>query len=123
MSDVKSAEAQHEDEFLLNIDQTPPCPRCSALTEMVVRFPYAWKNGRGEEVSGMKEAVLCAVCDREDPAATELMALFAVDEGITPDNLSTLAALAASWVETVRQRTVDEDLLAAEHEQWRRVDL
>ncbi|MEU0030843.1 DUF6300 family protein [Streptomyces sp. NPDC006335] len=123
MSDVKAAEPQHEDEFLLNIDQTPPCPRCSAPTEMVVRFPCTWKNGRGQDVRGLKEAVLCAACDRADPAAAELMALFAVDGGVTEGNLPTLGALAASWVETVRQRTVDEDLLTAEHEQWRQGDL
>lgn len=122
MSNVRAAETKHEDEFFLNIDQTPPCPRCPAPTQMVVRFPYSWKNGRGEEVCGMKEAVLCAVCDRDDPVAAELMALFAVDEGVTPDNLSTLGALTASWVEAIRQRTVDEDLLVAEHEQWRRGD-
>ncbi|MBZ6260615.1 hypothetical protein KVH22_34430 [Streptomyces olivaceus] len=123
MSDAKAVEAQHKGGFLLNIDQTPPCPRCSALTQMVVRFPYSWKNGRGEDVRGMKEAVLCAVCDREDPAAAELMALFAIDETVAPDNLETLGALAASWAETVRQRTVDENLLAAEYEHWRREDL
>ncbi|MDQ0904305.1 hypothetical protein QFZ22_000290 [Streptomyces canus] len=118
MSDPDGFALDNEDEFLLNIDQTPLCPRCETRTKMVVRFSSSWKNGRAEEVPGLKEVVLCAACDHADPAAAELLALFTVDEGVTTSNMEMLGSLSAAWVESVRQRTVDEELLADEHERW-----
>ncbi|MDH6629435.1 hypothetical protein M2271_007271 [Streptomyces sp. LBL] len=123
MNDVQHIDPQGQDEILLKVDGTPQCPRCGSDTVLLARYQHSWKNNRGEDVPGIKEAVLCRGCDQTDPEAAELLALFTVDEQVTPENLETFGGLAAAWVESVRQRTVDEALLAAQHELWCRGEL
>ncbi|MGW3498883.1 DUF6300 family protein [Streptomyces sp. NPDC001020] len=101
----------------------PPSPCCDGLTLLLARYSHAWKNARGEDVSGIKEAVLCAACDHSDAAATELIALFNGDEQVSLENLETFGGLAVAWVESVRQRMVDETLLQEQHALWRRGEL
>ena len=93
-------------------------------TLLLAQFSHSWTNARGEEVTGVREAVLCPACDRGEPAADELLAFFAVDDQArapTPSKCS--AGLVAVWVRSVRHRTVDMDALNEEHEHWRRGEL
>jgi hypothetical protein len=118
-----SGERIDEDAVLVKVEGTPPCPQCAGATLLLVRFPYAWKNAHGDDVSGLREAVLCANCHYGDPAAAELLALYAVDGDPCPENLAVFGGLVAAWVESVRQRTVDEEALSAEFELWTRGEL
>lgn len=111
------------DEVVCEIEDPPPCGRCGGPGLLLVRFPHAWVNERGKDVRGMREAVLCPSCDHADPAASAVVALFTVDQRIGHDNLATFHSLAAAWVDSVRDRTVDLDALHAEEEQWRRGEL
>ncbi|MGW4784953.1 DUF6300 family protein [Streptomyces sp. NPDC004230] len=112
----------HE-EIRLNLDAVPLCPRCGDAGLLVARFAFMWQNQRDKDVSGLKEALLCSACDHEDPAAAELLALFAVDGLVGPENLGVFGGLVAAWVESVRHRTVDEELLGAQFEQRKRGEL
>ncbi|MFJ3270984.1 DUF6300 family protein [Streptomyces sp. NPDC086776] len=115
---------QHvEEEVHLKLDGTPPCPQCGGVALLLAQFPSAWRNNRGEAVPGLKEALLCPACDHGEPAAAELLALFAVDDQISPENLEVFSSLAAAWIESVRHRTVDEERLESELESWRRGEL
>ncbi|MGW0885412.1 DUF6300 family protein [Streptomyces sp. NPDC002671] len=118
-----SGEQQDEESILFKVEETPPCPRCAESTLLLARYRHSWTNGRGEDVAGLKEAVLCPSCDHKEPAAAELQALFAVDGQVLPENLATFGGLLAAWIESVRHRAVDEVLLADEYERWQRGDL
>jgi hypothetical protein len=111
------------DEIHLQVDQVPPCTRCGGAALLRARFPYSWRNARGETVAGIREAELCPACDRGKPTADELLALFAVDEQLDLDNVETFGGLVAAWVESLRQETVDLVALADEHERWHRGEL
>ncbi|MFF1263856.1 DUF6300 family protein [Streptomyces sp. NPDC058321] len=113
MSEEQQFETPDDEDLLLKIAATPPCPKCGDATVLVAQFANTWINGRGENVRGLREAALCvsAGCDRENPAATELLALFAVDKGRSPHNPETFGALTAASLESVRQRTADEEPL------------
>ncbi|MET7573391.1 DUF6300 family protein [Streptomyces sp. NPDC005492] len=116
-------EQRNEETILLKVEDTPACPQCGGPTLLLARFPHAWKNGLGRDVSGLREAVLCPGCHHGDPAAAELLALYAVDGHVSPENLDVFGGLVAAWVESVRQRTVDEGALNAEFELWKRGEL
>ncbi|MFD5856062.1 DUF6300 family protein [Streptomyces chartreusis] len=107
----------------VKVEDTPPCPQCDGSTALLVQFPHNWKNGRDEDVSGFREAVLCPGCHHKEPAAAELLALFAVDDQLSLENVDTFGGLVAAWAESVRQRTVDEEALTAEFELWKRGEL
>ncbi|MEW1550527.1 DUF6300 family protein [Streptomyces tsukubensis] len=111
------------EEVVLTLEETPPCPSCGQAALLLARFPHAWRNTGGREVAGIREAVLCAACDHDDAAAAELIALFTVDDQVSPENLETFSALTVAWVASVRQRTVDTVLLQEEHERWSRGEL
>lgn len=119
MSDDQHA----EEEVLLKVEETPPCPLCGGATLLLARFPHSWKNNSDEDVPGLKEALLCPACHHREPAAAELLALFAVDDHVRPENLDVFGGLVAAWVESVRQRSVDEEALSAEFAQWQRGEL
>lgn len=114
---------KENDEIHLQVDQVPPCSRCGGAALLRARFPHSWKNARGETVAGIREAELCPACDRVEPAAADLLALFAVDERLDLDNIAEFGGLVAAWVESVRHRTVDLQALDDEHERWRRGEL
>src|SRR5207253_194515 len=77
----------------LKLEDTPPCPRCGGSTLLLARFPHSWTNRVGDDVPGLREALLCPSCDHTDPACRPLLALFAVDEQIDPANLAAFAGL------------------------------
>ncbi|MGW4517895.1 DUF6300 family protein [Streptomyces sp. NPDC004393] len=116
-------ENPEQESILFKIEETPLCPRCGERTLLLVRYQHSWTNRRGEDVASRKEAALCPVCNREDQAATKLLALFAVDGQVSSKNAEAFAGLLAAWVESVRQHTVDEVLLADEYERWQRGEL
>ncbi|MFK0106438.1 DUF6300 family protein [Streptomyces sp. NPDC091217] len=118
-----SGERDGEERVLVKVEETPPCPQCAGATLLLAQFPYGWTNNRGENVAGIRETVLCPCCHHGDPAAAELLALYAVDEKVTPENLDVFGGLVAAWVESVRQRTVDEESLNTEFELWQRGEL
>ncbi|MFH8701984.1 DUF6300 family protein [Streptomyces chartreusis] len=118
-----SRERSDEESFLVKVEDTPPCPQCAGSTLLLAQFPHTWKNRRGDDVSGLREAVLCPDCHHGEAEAVELLALFAVDSQVSPENLDVFGGLAAAWVESVRQRTVNEETLMAEFELWKRSEL
>ncbi|MFK0279530.1 DUF6300 family protein [Streptomyces sp. NPDC090499] len=118
-----SSEVRDSETFLIKVDSTPSCLQCNGSTLLLAQFPHTWKNSFGQDVSGLREAVLCPSCDHGDPAATELLALYSVDGPVSPENLDVFGGLVAAWVESVRQRSVDEEALNAEFELWKRGEL
>ncbi|SCG02599.1 hypothetical protein GA0115256_14592 [Streptomyces sp. DconLS] len=102
-----TGEEQEEESILFKAEETPLCPRCEGRTLLLARYQHSWTNGRGEDVASRKEAALCPACDHKDPAAAELLALFAVAGQVSSENSETFAGLLAAWVESVRHRTVD----------------
>ncbi|WP_213015322.1 DUF6300 family protein [Rhodococcus sp. 4CII] len=65
----------------------------------MAQFPSTIVNGRDAKVHGYKEAVLCATCDQDSPAAAELLALFTENDGTSPGNMQVFGELAVAWVE------------------------
>ncbi|MFJ5220966.1 DUF6300 family protein [Streptomyces sp. NPDC088354] len=110
-------------EISLRLADTPPCPRCAGETLLQACFPHAWMNARGKEVRGLREAVLCPGCDRGEPAADELMALFLVDGQLDLHNAPTFAELAHAWAASKRLQTASIEAIAQEEELWRQGDL
>lgn len=111
------------EEIHLRLADPPPCAPCGGPSLLLVRFPNSWTNASGDSVGGVREAVLCPACDRGKPDADTLLALFTVDDQIDFDNMKTFGGLVAAWVESLRQTTVDLDVLADEQERWRRGEL
>ncbi|MFF7953734.1 DUF6300 family protein [Streptomyces griseorubiginosus] len=111
------------DELLIKIAEVPDCLACGTPGLLLVRYKHSWKNQSGEDVPGIRENLLCPQCSRQNSVAAELLALFAVDEHMSPENIAVFGGIVAAWVESLRQERVDEDLLAAEHDQWRRGEL
>ncbi|MEV0036570.1 DUF6300 family protein [Streptomyces sp. NPDC050804] len=112
-----------QEEIVLQLDDPPTCSLCGGETLLRASFPHSWKNARGEDVDGIREAVLCPACDHGEPTADELLALFAVDNQIGFSNVEVFGALVAAWVEFVRHREVNMAQLDEEQERWRRGDL
>ncbi len=110
-------------EIELSVAEVPDCRRCDGPGLLQVRYPKSWTGEHGQQVRGFGERVLCQGCDQGDPAAAELLALFAVDDKLDFENLGTFTELAHSWTEVVSQRTPDLDQLEAEAEAWRRGEL
>lgn len=107
-------------EVELRLADPPPCPRCDGPALLLVAFPHSWQNGRGQSITGTREAVLCPECDRGDPPAHALLALFASDRQIGFTNAQGFSELVADWVAMLRTRTVDQKQLAVEEACWRR---
>lgn len=110
-------------EIELVVAHVPDCRRCDGPGLLMTRFAKSLTGERGQIADGYGERVLCQNCDATDPAAAELLALFAVDERVGPAGLDTLAELAGQWTDIVSQRTPDLDQLEAEAELWRRGEL
>lgn len=107
----------------LILEDPPPCARCGGHALLRARYPHAWTTRRGAEAGGLRESVLCPACDHHDPTAAEVLALFTVDGQLDLANLAVFSALAATWVRSVQERSVDLAALAEEEELWRRGDL
>ncbi|GIF75636.1 DUF6300 family protein [Asanoa siamensis] len=93
------------------------CPVCD--TEVILaadrphpRFPAA-----------MHRQYLCPVCHRDDPAASGLLAFFAVHPMVELSTSDTFAALVREWLDRVPDPPMvsDEDF-DADVEAWRRGD-
>ncbi|MFF8029619.1 DUF6300 family protein [Streptomyces sp. NPDC007896] len=120
MSKVASTGEPYDlEEIVLNVGETPLCPSCSRPTILLARYPHSWRNNKGGTISGFRESVLCRVCDRDDPAAAPLVALFERDGSFPADKLDVFGPLAAVWVENRRNTTVDEGLLNEQERLWR----
>lgn len=118
-----TGEEQEKGSILFKVEEAPLCPHCEERTLLLARYQHSWTNDRGQDVAGRKEAVLCPACNNKDAAAAGLLALFADDGQVPPENAESFAGLLAAWVESVRHRTVDEALIADEHERWQRNQL
>ncbi|WP_406433624.1 DUF6300 family protein [Streptomyces sp. NBC_01589] len=112
-----------EDEIVLQLADPPDCARCGGAGLFSARFSHSWKNASCEEVPGMREATLCPVCDRDEPAADKLLAFFAVHKTLEPSELETFHNLSAAWVAVARARHVDQQQLADEYERSRNGEL
>ncbi|MEW2497497.1 DUF6300 family protein [Streptomyces nodosus] len=108
------------DELAVKISDVSDCPACGTPGLLLVRYKHSWKNQIGDDVPGIRETLLCPQCSRRNSAAAELIALFTVDEKMSPENVDAFGGLVAVWVESLRQESVDEELLTAEHDQWLR---
>lgn len=109
-----------DDELLIKIADVSDCLACGTPGLLLVRYKHSWQNQRGDDVPGIRETLLCPQCSRRNAAAAELIALFAVDEQMNVENIEFFGGIVAAWVESLRQEHVDEELLAAEHDQWLR---
>ncbi|GHD12790.1 hypothetical protein GCM10010313_36880 [Streptomyces violarus] len=96
------------------------CARCAAPALLAARYPHTWHNGSGERVEGLRESVLCASCDTDDPAAAPLLALLAVTP---PPPSPCLANAVEVWLTTIRHRVPDPTTLDTEETLWRTGDL
>ncbi|MFI6686626.1 DUF6300 family protein [Streptomyces sp. NPDC050485] len=112
-----------DEETELRLADLPPCPRCGGTTLLAVRYPHSWRNARGKDVTGLREAVLCPDCDHGQETADALLALFTVDGQLDFANMEVFGELAGAWVKSVRARTVDPAMLDDEYERWQRGEL
>ncbi|MFI9772167.1 DUF6300 family protein [Streptomyces sp. NPDC052415] len=124
MTDVNRIATAHaftsSDELFIKTSDVSDCLACGTPGLLLVRYRNSWKNQSGDEVPGIRETLLCPQCSRRNSAAAELIALFAVDEKMSVDNLDAFGGLVVAWVESLRQERVDEKLLTTEHDQWLR---
>ncbi|WP_329453366.1 DUF6300 family protein (plasmid) [Streptomyces sp. NBC_01724] len=109
-----------DDELIVKIADVSDCLACGTPGLLLVRYKHSWNNQIGDDVPGIRETLLCPQCSHRNSAAAELIALFTVDEKMSPENVDTFGGLVAAWVESLRQERVDEELLTAEHDQWLR---
>ncbi|MER7195494.1 DUF6300 family protein [Streptomyces flaveolus] len=128
MTDMQQNQAAHEslgeDELLVKMTDVPLCLVCDTPGLLMVRYGHAWENRNGSLVTGIRECLLCPLCSRGDEAAENVIALLAENEQMTSyDELRGLGGTVAAWVESLRQRRVDQDLLTTQHEQWLRGSL
>ncbi|WP_104860753.1 MULTISPECIES: DUF6300 family protein [unclassified Streptomyces] len=115
--------SEEDQEVVLRLADPPPCARCGSATLFQAEFPHSWKNASDQEVTGIRAVVLCPACDRGEPSADALLALFSVDGQLTEKNLTVFNDLATAWIDVVRSKSVDMKDLDAEHEAWRRGEL
>lgn len=108
---------------VVQVDDVPPCGRCNVPGQMLARFPHLWKNQRGEEVTGFREAVLCSPCDAADPVAAQLLTLLATNGQHHEENLPLLVELATDWTAQAARRNVNMLDLADEEERFWRGEL
>ncbi|WP_225859272.1 DUF6300 family protein [Streptomyces albicerus] len=101
----------------------PPCPRCETPVVLVARYPHTWRNRAGERIDGLKETVLCRSCDTDDPAAGELLALFAADGQLSAVCREAFDRLVHDWLNVVRDRTPNRANLESEEARWRAGEL
>ncbi|WP_308445515.1 DUF6300 family protein [Streptomyces spororaveus] len=116
---VTSAEGEIE----IVLADSPPCARCGGSTVLAARFPHRWQNGSGQDVHGIREAVLCGVCDQGPPVVNELLALFAGQEQFGPGGLARLGELLDRWLAQAQQVQADEERLDRERLLWVRGEL
>ena len=56
------------EEIELQLTDPPSCFLCCGGTLLLAGFSHSWTNARDEEVTGVREAVLCPACDRGESA-------------------------------------------------------
>ncbi|MEU0837467.1 DUF6300 family protein [Streptomyces sp. NPDC005969] len=74
-------------------------------------------------VHSIREAVLCPVCDRGEPASDRLLALFLLHEALVLSELETFHVLVTAWVAVARGRQADQHQLDDEFQRWRNGEL
>ncbi|MFI0220254.1 DUF6300 family protein [Streptomyces lydicus] len=99
------------------------CPRCGRPGLLTIRYPHTWHGRTGQLVRGFKEAVLCAVCDRGETAAEDVIALVDTQGQIGPGNTERFLHCAFSWIDHARGREPDFAVLAEEEQCWRSGEL
>lgn len=110
-------------EIQIDLADVPACTRCGGPSLFSARFAHSWTNAGGQEVTGVREVVLCPECDRGEPAADELGAFFAVDDQLGLENMDAFGALVETWLDAVQRKSMDLERLQLEEEQWRAGDL
>jgi Family of unknown function (DUF6300) len=99
------------------------CPRCGGEVLAALRVPNGWQGGRGQQVRGTTEVLLCARCDQDDPITGPVVTFFAVHERATAETAGQLAVLLRRWAAGAVPPQVDEAALDAEAEAWYRGEL
>ncbi|WP_159026604.1 DUF6300 family protein [Streptomyces vietnamensis] len=112
-----------EEEIVLSLNDPPACAQCGGLTLLKAEFPHTWKNATEQDVTGVRAVALCPECDRGEPSADALLALFTVDGQLSEQNLTVFTDLMAAWLDVVRHKSVDMERLDAEHKAWLRGEL
>ncbi|WP_328891910.1 DUF6300 family protein [Streptomyces sp. NBC_00316] len=115
--------SDEDDEIVLQLADPPNCARCEGPGLLSARFSHSWKNACGEEIPGVREAMLCPACDHGEPGADGLLAFFEVHETMGAFELEAFNNLAAAWLAVVRARQADEHRLDDECERFRNGDL
>ncbi|WP_331735859.1 DUF6300 family protein [Streptomyces sp. NBC_00057] len=132
--------------IVLRLADPPDCARCGGPGLLLARFPHTWKDGRprtggpaphlqsvpdgtsagkvladaghAEEVHSIREAVLCPVCDRGEPASDRLLAFFVLREALATSELEAFHVLVTAWVAVAGDRQVDQHQLDDEFQRW-----
>ncbi|MFF7705306.1 DUF6300 family protein [Streptomyces lydicus] len=100
------------------VNATLACPCCGEPGLLTALYPHNWHGRSGQVVSGYKEAVLCAVCDRGEEAAQDVIALVDTQGQIGPENTELFIRRAVTWVDSARGREPDYAVLADEELRW-----
>ncbi|WP_353963719.1 DUF6300 family protein [Streptomyces atratus] len=137
--------------IVLRLADPPDCARCGGPGLLLARFPHTWKDGRprtgrpashlqpvsadmsagkapaeaghAKEVHSIREAVLCPVCDRGEPASDRLLAFFVLHEALAASELEAFHVLVTAWVAVARDRQADQHQLDDEFQRWRNGEL
>ncbi|MGW1412519.1 DUF6300 family protein [Streptomyces sp. NPDC002403] len=132
---------------VLRLADPPDCAGCGGPGLLLARFPHTWHEsrpctggpaphlrpvpadtpgdtrlpdaGHAEEVHSIREAVLCPVCDRGEPASDRLLAFLVLHEALATAELETLHVLVTAWVAVARDRQADQHQLEDEFQRWR----
>ncbi|MFD6563062.1 DUF6300 family protein [Micromonospora profundi] len=93
------------------------CPTCSSETILAADRPHP------RFPATMYRSYLCPICDRDDPAASGLLAFFAVHPVIDSTTFDTFRVLAQEWLDRLPDPPlVSEQDFDADVEAWRRGD-
>ncbi|MFV5994949.1 DUF6300 family protein [Streptomyces sp. NPDC056231] len=140
-----------DDGIVLRLADPPDCAGCGGPGLLLVRFPHTWKDGppctggsaphlqpasadtsackvladagHAKEVDSIREAVLCPVCDRGEPASDRLLAFFVLHEALATSELATFHVLVTAWLAVARDRAVNQHQLDDEFQRWRNGEL
>ncbi|MFE6023352.1 DUF6300 family protein [Streptomyces sp. NPDC057908] len=139
-----------DDGIVLRLADPPDCARCGGPGLLLARFPHAWNDDRPctrgpaphlqpmsadtpagkmladahvKVVHSIREAVLCPLCDRGEPASDRLLTFFVPHEALATSELETFHVLVTAWVEAARDRQADQHQLDDEFQRWRNGEL
>lgn len=83
---------------IVEIADTPSCPRCHGESPLHARVPHTWTNGQGREIHSYLSMALCPACDLDTPAASALIIYLHVHGSITDETAEQFVDLVHAWI-------------------------